>query len=142
VTYITGRNNEINALKPSAGTRYVSSSTRKTSWNGVDINNPERSFKPEEWDRLRQDGQTLVNKYRNEIRNPPRQGGGRGHAAEVATDPAAVVVVEEAEETTNVFFKRLTPIMTITNLPRQNLEEALAQPRALREVKLVSSLNS
>jgi hypothetical protein len=62
--------------------------------------------------------------------------------AEAATDPAAEVVVKEAEETTNVLFKRLTPIMTITNLPRQNLEEALAQPRALREVKLVSSLNS
>jgi hypothetical protein len=45
-TYITGRINEINALKPSAGTRYVSSTTRKTSWNGVDISNPERSFKP------------------------------------------------------------------------------------------------
>jgi hypothetical protein len=52
-------------------------------------------------------------------------------AAEVATDPAAEVVVKEAEETT-----------TIRNLPRQNLEEALAQTRALREVKLVSSLNS
>ena len=79
VTYITGRINEINALKPSAGTRYVSSMTRKTSWNGVDISNPERSFKPEEWERLKQDGQTLVNKYRNEIRNPPRHDGGRGH---------------------------------------------------------------
>lgn len=79
VTYITGRFNEINALKPSAGTRYISASTRKTSWNGVDISNPERSFKPDEWDRLKQDGQTMVNKYRNEIRNPPRQEGGRGH---------------------------------------------------------------
>ena len=79
VTYITGRINEINALKPSAGTRYVSSTTRKTSWNGVDISNPERSFKPEEWERLKQDGQTLVNKYRNEIRNPPHHDSGRGH---------------------------------------------------------------
>jgi hypothetical protein len=78
VTYIAGRVNEINAVKPSAGTRYISSLARKTSWNGVNISNPERDFKPEEWEKLKPDGQKLVNKYRNEIRNPP-QGGGRGH---------------------------------------------------------------
>ena len=78
VTYITGRINEINQTKPSAGTRYVSTAARKTSWNGVDISNPERNFKPEEWDKLKDDGQRLVNRYRNEIRNPPREGG-RGH---------------------------------------------------------------
>ena len=79
VTYITGRSNEINAMNSSAGTRHISSSTRKTSWNGVNISNPERSFKPKEWDKLKQDGQTLVNKYQNEIRNPPQHDGGCGH---------------------------------------------------------------
>jgi hypothetical protein len=78
VTVITGRINEINQTKPSAGTRYVSTAAHKTSWNGVDISNPERSFKPEEWDKLKVDRQRLVNKYRNKIRNPPRKGG-RGH---------------------------------------------------------------
>lgn len=73
-------------------------------------------------------------------------------AAEVATDTAAEVVikvavadavVEEAvDKTTNVLSKRLTPIMTIRNLPRHHPEETLAQQRALREVKLVFSLNS
>jgi len=78
VTYITGQINETNAVKLSAGTRYVSTA-RKTSWNGVDISDPERSFKPEEWVKLKDDGQRLVNKYRNEIRNPPCEGGrGRG----------------------------------------------------------------
>jgi hypothetical protein len=78
VTYITGRMNKINQMKPSAGTRHVSTAARKTSWNGVDIINPERSFKPEEWEKLNDDGQKLVNKYRNKIRNLPRKGG-RGH---------------------------------------------------------------
>ena len=63
VTYITGRINEFNQTKPSAGTRYVSTAARKTSWNGVDISNPKRNFKPKEWDKLKDDGQRLVNKY-------------------------------------------------------------------------------
>jgi hypothetical protein len=77
-------------------------------------------------------------------------------AAEVSTDTAAEVVikvavadavtdavVEEAvDKKTNVLSKRLTPIMTIRNLPRHHPEETLAQQRALREVKLVFSLNS
>jgi hypothetical protein len=51
--------------------------------------------------------------------------------------------VEEAvDKKTNVLSKRLTPIMTIRNLPRHHPEETLAQQRALREVKLVFSLNS
>jgi hypothetical protein len=79
VTYITGCIDEINALKPSAGTRYVSLTTRKTLWNGVDISNPKRNFKPKEWDQLKQESQTLVNRYRNEIRNPPQHEGGCGH---------------------------------------------------------------
>ncbi len=33
VTYITGRMNKINQMKPSAGTRHVSTAARKTSWN-------------------------------------------------------------------------------------------------------------
>jgi len=77
VTYITGRIN-VNQTKPSSGTRYVSTAAHKTSWNGVDISNPERNFKPEEWDKLKDDRQRLVNKYSNEICNPHREGG-RGH---------------------------------------------------------------
>ena len=78
VTYITGRINEINAQKPSAATRQISS-TRKTSWNGIDISNPLRDFQPTEWDQLKADGQKLVTQYRNDIRTSGNQGrGGRG----------------------------------------------------------------
>ena len=77
VTYITGRINEINALKPTAATRYISQ-TRKTSWNGVDISNPERDMSSKEWEQLKHDGQTLVMKYRNENREAKASRGGRG----------------------------------------------------------------
>ena len=83
--YITSRINELNASKPSAGTRHISS-TRKTRWNGVDISNPTRNFQLHEWDQLQQAGQDLVNQYRNEersgnFRNESRngRGGGRGY---------------------------------------------------------------
>jgi len=56
VTYITGRINEINTHKPSAATRQVSQ-TRKTSWNRVDITNPERDFQPNKWEQLKPDDQ-------------------------------------------------------------------------------------
>jgi len=84
--YITSRINELNASKPSAGTRHISSTQRKTRWNGVDISNPTRKFQLHEWDQLQQAGQDLVNQYRNEERSgnfrhdsQHGRGGGRGY---------------------------------------------------------------
>jgi hypothetical protein len=61
----------------------------------------------------------------------------------VMTVAVADAVMEQAvDKTTNVLSRKLTPIKMIRNLPRQYPEETLAQPRTLREVKLVISLNS
>jgi hypothetical protein len=83
LTYITTRINELNASKPSAGTRHISATQRKTRWNGVDISNPNRDFQPNEWNRLKQDGQELVYQYRRDINQQRNQNnrngrGGRG----------------------------------------------------------------
>ena len=80
VTYITGRINEINAHKPLAATRQISQ-TRKTSWNRINITNPERDFLPTEWEQLKPDGQKLVIQYRNEnrVQRNPGRGRGRGY---------------------------------------------------------------
>ena len=65
LTYITitTRINELNASKPSAGTRHISAMQRKTRWNGVDISNPTREFQPNEWTKLKQEGQEIVYQY-------------------------------------------------------------------------------
>jgi hypothetical protein len=73
LTYITTRINELNASKPSAGTRHISATQRKTRWNGVDISNPNREFQPNEWHRLKQEGQELVYQYRRDINQQRNQ---------------------------------------------------------------------
>jgi hypothetical protein len=83
LTYITTRINELNASKPSAGTRHISATQRKTRYNGIDISNPNRDFTMNEWNKLKQDGQELVNQYCRDITEQRNQynrtgRGGRG----------------------------------------------------------------
>ena len=83
LTYITTRINELNASKPSAGTRHISATQRKTRHNGIDISNPNRTFTTNEWNKLKSDGQELVYQYRLDIAEQRNQNnrtgrGGRG----------------------------------------------------------------
>jgi hypothetical protein len=78
LTYITTRINELNESKPSAGTRHISATQRKTRWNGVDISNPTREFQPNEWTKLKQEGQELVNQYRRDINQQRNQNNRNG----------------------------------------------------------------
>ena len=78
LTYITTRINELNASKPSAGTRHISATQRKTRWNGVDISNPTREFQPNEWTKLKQEGQELVYQYRRDINQQRNQNNRNG----------------------------------------------------------------
>lgn len=90
MVYITGRINELNAIKPSAATRHISETQRKTKWNGIDISNPFRSFTNDEWNQLQRNGQELVGQYRSDDQQNKGRGGqgrhgrgrgGRGYSA-------------------------------------------------------------